>query len=214
MSNDADMADAPPAPTAAAPLAEQILDAASRRFRRFGPRKTTMAEVAREAGCSRATLYAHFPGKRAVYSGLLARETEEFLAELESVVASRTSAAHKLRDVMEATVRIYAQRPLLVGAVAGDEDMALDSIAGPLVEAHQRRVVGMLASVLREGVAGGTFRAIDADAVAYLMFELGQQLVVREVAGRADFSLDRILAVMNDLMAFGLSAAPTVEGGR
>ncbi|MBW2551957.1 MAG: helix-turn-helix transcriptional regulator [Deltaproteobacteria bacterium] len=39
---------------------EAILEAARRRFLRFGARKTTMDEVAREAGCSRTTLYTHF----------------------------------------------------------------------------------------------------------------------------------------------------------
>ncbi len=48
-------------------MREMILEAARTRFQRFGPRKTTMEEIAREAGCSRATVYAHFPGKEELY---------------------------------------------------------------------------------------------------------------------------------------------------
>ena len=196
-------------PADAAPEApgtpDAILAAARRRYARFGPRKTTMAEVAREAGCSRATLYSHFPGKEALYAGLLEQETRAFVAELEAAVHSQASARHKLRAIVEATLRNYASSPVLGGAVAGDEEMMLERVARPLVASAERRVIELLREVLEAGMTEGSLREIDAEAVAYLMYQLGRVLVVREVAGRGEFAFERVLGAMDDLVARGIA---------
>jgi AcrR family transcriptional regulator len=184
---------------------EAILEAARRRYARFGPRKTTMAEVAREAGCSRATLYSHFPGKEALYAGLLEDETRAFLGELEALVQAPTSARRKLRAIVEATLRSYTSSPVLGGAVAGDDEMMLERVARPLVAATEQRVIDLLREVLEDGVTEGSLRAIDAEAVAYLMYQLGRVLVVREVAGLGEFAFERILGAMDDLVARGIA---------
>ncbi len=183
-----------------------ILAAARRRYARFGPRKTTMAEVAREAGCSRATLYSHFPGKEALYAGLLEDETRAFLAELEVVVHGEQTARRKLRSILESTLRHYASSPVLGGAVAGDDEMTLERVAGPLVARAERRVVQLLCEVIEEGIEEGSLRALDAEAAAYLMYQLGRVLVLREVAGRGEFAFERILRAMDDLLARGLAS--------
>ena len=77
-------------------------------------------------------------------------------------------------------------------------------------------MIERLAHVLREGISEGSFRDVDAEAVAYLMFQLGNVLVTREVAGRGEFPLERIMAVMDDLVARGIQrrdAPRRREGG-
>ncbi len=195
----------PPEAAVAGTMSEALLAAARRRYARFGPRKTTMAEVAREAGCSRATLYSYFPGKEALYAGLLEDETRAFLSELEAAAHSSTSARRKLRAIVEATLRSYTSSPVLGGAVAGNDEMMLERVARPLLAATERRVIALLREVLEEGVDEGSLRSIDAEAVASLMYQLGRVLVVREVAGRGEFAFERILGAMDDLVARGIA---------
>ncbi len=82
-----------------------------------------------------------------------------------------------------------------------------------MIDAHERRVTALLARAVEDGIAEGAFRKVDADAVAHLMYQLGRSLVGREVTGRSEFALDRILGVMNDVLGRGLlapsRAAPT-----
>ncbi len=190
----------------------QILEAAARRYARFGPRKTTMAEVAGEAGCSRATLYVHFPSKEALYAGLLARETGAFLEELERAMARERGALARLRAVFEATRRSYADNPVLRGALTGDAEMSIEAVAGPATRDYEARVTALLRGLLDEGVEEGALRAVDTEAAAYLMFQLGRLLVTREITGRGDHSFERVLGAMSDLLARGLARART--GGR
>jgi len=192
---------------------QAILEAARRRYLRFGPRKTTMGEVAREAGCSRATLYTHFPSKQELYSRLLEQETTTFLAELELAAEGSQGAREKLRSIAEATARIYARPTALRGALARDAEMSLEQVAQPAIEALDQRVIDLLSRVLEQGVSEGAFRSIEPRLVAYLMYQLGRVLVDRERAGQADFPFAHILGAMDDLILNGVSAPASREQG-
>jgi AcrR family transcriptional regulator len=76
---------------------QRIVDAALRCVARWGVAKTTLDDVAREAGCGRATLYRLFPGGRdALWDAVMAAEAQRFFAGL----ADRARAEHSLEDVL------------------------------------------------------------------------------------------------------------------
>jgi AcrR family transcriptional regulator len=182
-----------------------LLDAAARRYARFGPRKTTMEEVAREAGYSRATAYKHFANKDALYRALLDRATQRFVDEVEACIAGRAGARKKLRRIVEIAHSVYAQNPLMLGAAAQDDDMRIEAIASEAMRSQEAQIVGLLAQVLEAGVAAGAIRKVDPALTAYLMFQLGQVLVIRELAGDADHPLQKVLDAMDDLIDRGLA---------
>jgi AcrR family transcriptional regulator len=165
-----------------------------------------MEDVARAAGFSRATLYTHFASKQALYAALLDRVIRRFVNEVEAVLDGPGSAREKLRRIVLVTRRVYSGNPLLVGAVTGDSAMRIERVAAAAMLAHEREVIALLARVVAEGVASGTMRAVDPEAAAYLMYQLGNVLVIREVSGRADFEFSTILDAMDDLIGRGLAA--------
>ena len=64
--------------------ASRILDAGKECVARWGVAKTTLDDIARAAGCSRATVYRTFPGgKEALLHALLAREVGAFFAAVD-----------------------------------------------------------------------------------------------------------------------------------
>lgn len=61
---------------------DELLDAAGRTFAELGVAKATMVDVARAAGCSRATLYRYFPNQAALHLGFVHRATLRIAAHL------------------------------------------------------------------------------------------------------------------------------------
>lgn len=93
-------------------------------FARFGVGKTTLDDVAREAGCARATVYRYFPGKAMLLRGAVAAEVTRFVDAVnragrstatleEAVVAMMVTAAREL-DAHDALRVVLAYEPELV----------------------------------------------------------------------------------------------------
>lgn len=70
-----------------------ILAGAAHCLVRFGSRRTTMGDIAREGGVAKATLYNHFRSKPEVYAALVADEVGELLAAVTSVEEPAGSTA-------------------------------------------------------------------------------------------------------------------------
>jgi len=92
----------------ATPQRVRLADAALRCIAGQGIAKTTLDDVARAAGCSRATVYRVFPGGK---DGLMAAVIDTEVARFFSALAVRMGAAGNLEDVLvvgmhEAAVRI------------------------------------------------------------------------------------------------------------
>lgn len=85
---------------------DAVLDAAKACFERWGMAKTTIDDIAGEAGVSRATLYRMFPGgKDVLFEALRVRELEQYFARL----AEQLDGATDLDDLL---VRIVVQSTL------------------------------------------------------------------------------------------------------
>src|SRR5947209_19224145 len=67
---------------------DRILDALARLITRWGYGKTTVDDIAREAGVAKGTVYLHWASKGAMLHALLAREERQWNA----VVAERTAS--------------------------------------------------------------------------------------------------------------------------
>jgi len=90
------------------PQRVRLADAALSCIARQGIAKTTLDDVARAAGCSRATVYRVFPGGK---DGLMSAVVDTEVARFFSALALRMGAASDLEDVLvagmnEAAVRI------------------------------------------------------------------------------------------------------------
>ncbi|MEO1060029.1 MAG: TetR/AcrR family transcriptional regulator [Actinomycetota bacterium] len=80
----------------------RILDGAGRAVVRLGLAKTTLEDVARAAGVSRATVYRWFPGGRdEVFDALVGRELGTVVEE----IVRRFEAASSLADGLEQVLR-------------------------------------------------------------------------------------------------------------
>ena len=66
---------------------ERILAATLVSLARYGVGKTTLEDVAKEAGCARATVYRYFGGKQQLLHTVIAHESERVLAAIDAAVA-------------------------------------------------------------------------------------------------------------------------------
>lgn len=91
-----------------------VVDAALRCIARYGVNKTTLDDVAREAGCSRATIYRVFPGGKDAL-GEAVVETE--VARLFEAVDARIAGIDDLEELLVAAMDEVVERISAHGAL-------------------------------------------------------------------------------------------------
>jgi len=82
-----------------------VLDAALACVARVGLGKTTLDDVAREAGCARATVYRCFPGKQNLFAAVLERE----VTALGTRAITAAAEADDLADAIAAVILTGAE---------------------------------------------------------------------------------------------------------
>ena len=75
---------------------ERILDAGEILFAEYGYEGTTLRLIAQRVGIKEPSIYAHFPGKEAVYGAVIDRALQPFHAEMEAWVKTEMT----LRDLL------------------------------------------------------------------------------------------------------------------
>lgn len=94
-------------PTEGPDVADRILDAALTLVARWGVGKTSLADVAKEAGCSRATVYRTFDGgKQHLFEALGQRELEAYVAAVVEAVDEADSTGDALTRGLVVAARL------------------------------------------------------------------------------------------------------------
>ncbi len=87
-----------------------ILDAAERLFMRHGYRKSSMDDVAREAGMAKGTVYSYYAGKEALFLALMDRIGNTVLQASQKAAGAAEPFAERLFGVVNAFYGYFHER--------------------------------------------------------------------------------------------------------
>src|SRR5437867_8433475 len=96
----------------------RILDAGFGCAERFGIGRTTMSEVAREAGISRQTLYRYFASKHDLTATLVLREEERLIADVRAAAKPHADLRPALEAAFLTCLKFFRNHPLLTRVMA------------------------------------------------------------------------------------------------
>ena len=185
-----------------------ILDATDRLMARYGFRKTTVEDVAREAAVARRTIYTYFASKEELGLASIARVVEGAIDQIEQISSSDQQPPAKLRAMLIRRVmdRIYAVQDYYHSL---DE---LFQVVRPIYmtrrKAFFRRERELIENVLNEGIASRVFQMSDPHQTAQSLLLatnafLPYSLSVREL-GRPE-EIEARLEALVDILIRGVS---------
>ena len=106
-----------PDDTKSKPVGERLLDAAEVCLAQFGPQKTSMEDVARAAGMSRATVYRYFENRDALLLGVASRQASNLSAGAIRYLAQFDTISDWLVEGLLFTLREIPKRPVFASLV-------------------------------------------------------------------------------------------------
>ena len=141
------------------PARQRLLEATFACIARYGIAKTTVEDIARQAGLSRATVYRHFPGgKDQLVSGTIAWEAGRFFERLAVAVADAPDLETLLVDAVMFAHRSFEEHAVLQKILETEPELLLPQLtvestrllafiraflAGPLERARPRLTPGL-----------------------------------------------------------------------
>jgi AcrR family transcriptional regulator len=164
--------------------AQRIIEAMRRSVAERGSVGSTFDHVSREAGVSRGLLHYYFGTKEQLLVEAVRRESELRLEMLQGQLASAQSAddfidlmAQHLRQTVREEPELVTLMFELFTLSRRNADIRAEYVE--LMRATREQVAGMLAAGQREGIL---HLHADAEAVAEVLFSLGDGLAMRMLA--------------------------------
>lgn len=158
-----------PGPRGVAPSTrDRILDAAAAIMRRDGLVRATTKEIAREAGCSEALLYKHFPDKRDIFVRVLTERSPRLDAARE--LPGTGTVTGNLERLVADLLAFYEQGfPIAASLFSSTELLAAHREAMAIRGAGPHGPSRLLAHYLSQEVRLGRLPDLDTDAIARLL---------------------------------------------
>lgn len=188
----------------------QILAAAAKVFRETGYDRSSMNDVAAEAGADRATVYYYFKDKNEIFHAVITDAIQHLVSAAERIVVEDEWGATKVRRLVVALLHAYSDHyPYLYVYVQEDmTKLAGDDESARVLRGLARRFNDAVGQMIERGIEDGEFKR-----------ELDPQLVVNLILGALNWSHrwfrpgvsatpDEIATVFNDVFLHGLTATP------
>lgn len=116
-------------PSEADETTARILDAALVCWARFGVAKTTLDDVAREAGCSRATVYRYVANRLALVAAVVDREVDRLTADVLAAGAAGTDLEEAVVRMMLTAARTLDAHEVLGRALEYEPEVVLPALS-------------------------------------------------------------------------------------
>jgi len=146
---------------------ESILTAAKRSFLESGFGAVSMDTIAREAGVSKATVYAHFAGKEELFGAVIGGECQRYLADFSAgeldpgeVRASLTTLGRRFLGLLLSRDAIALHR-IILGEVS-----RFPALGEVFWRAGPERNLAQIEAFLRAAAAAGSLQIADARLAA------------------------------------------------
>ncbi|MGE8499727.1 MAG: TetR/AcrR family transcriptional regulator [Pseudomonas sp.] len=137
-------------------IRDQIISAATQHFGHYGYEKTTVSDLAKAIGFSKAYIYKFFDSKQAIGGVICTNRLAMIMQIVEGAIADAPTASEKLRrlfrSISEAGSDLFFHDRKLydIAAVASRDRW-------PSAMAHQERISAIIQQILLEGRESGEF---------------------------------------------------------
>jgi len=184
----------------------EIITGARTLFEKFGLKKTTMEDIAKEIGKSKSSLYYYFPSKYEIFQAVVEQEINELFKLAFKAIDNAGTAKEKLKAYTKVRLCKISKLGNLSQVIKNDLMDNMDVVM-KIKKKHENTQVKMVRDILAEGVASGEFKKIrsaDIDLLA-LLFTAAFTGISLPMCGDHQFTdLTQRVDVIVDVMVDGI----------
>lgn len=191
---------------------EQLKKAALQLFAKNGFKSTTVAMITKKSLLSPAAFYLYFTNKIAIYRQLN-KDGIDILEKLirEALQNSKDSSIDKLHAIAHAYVNFFKkyQQYFYITEILhlGNTEFFYDTAMVRELEDRTLQILGIVASIIEEGIYANEFKRIDPMKTAVTLWGMIDGVLILEVkksTGFTGFSVDELIEQMMEIVLHGI----------
>ena len=190
---------------------KNIRQAAWELFGQFGVEKASIADIARKAGVSQATIYNNFGSKEALAREFVTSVVEELVDRVQEVLAPELGFQEKMAAFVQfiSTMMAHEGPPAVDSTVFTDNrDLWRDPEISKIRDAAQARMTRLLLGVVQEGRSQGQVSAVQSEEALSIYFEAFMDIYTDPQLQLRFSSHPGLVHELGWLMTYGLGGQP------
>ena len=156
---------------------QRIIEAALSVFDKSGIDKTTMEEIAVEAGFGKATLYYYYPSKDHVYKEIMVTGWKSLWEEIEEAILNDSPPKKKIFEILYQICQIVKQNNNLYKFLFTAPNYMQEAKDFPWKE-YQDRLYSVLQSTIEQGCREGDFIDLKSGVIMQAIGGLFHELLL------------------------------------
>ncbi len=194
---------------------ERILRAAIDLFVRLGYRKTSIDEVARQAGVAKGTVYLYYRNKAELVYHALSFEERSYLERMLPIAEMQVAPREGLHEFIVICVRMTRELPLMSSLIQGDHEIAvaLQEVDQSLLANTNKLQIDYVLRLLETATAGQVSRK-ELEARGQVMIDLLFALTTSTTMNAQGMNWDDYVDALADVIVDGVLAPGRSPGNR
>ncbi|MBP9706514.1 MAG: TetR/AcrR family transcriptional regulator [Oligoflexales bacterium] len=184
---------------------EKILAAATKIFARYGARKATINDIAREARIGKGTIYLYFNSKEEIFARVVRKEGDLLLMRIRSAVDCEKTSHDQLSRFLITRLRFVED---LIRDHGTTLEIFRETKLQPEMELlrneYLHKEAELVARILDEGVAKGEFFIREKQLTALAISSAFQGLEMPWIWQGRDIKIEDKVSVLMDLFVNGI----------
>lgn len=182
---------------------DAILTAAMEVFASYGFKKTTVGDIIRAAGVSRATVYKHFADKDEIFDAVVEREMREMLTEDRRVVAEESTTRDRLRVLITTHAELIRKKVNLL-RVTKERFAEIVPHTRERLQKMTEEATALFEEIIQQGVDDGEITVDDVRLTAVTMLCAVKGVFMSAVIDAWEEDREVVIDRMVDLLMDGL----------
>jgi AcrR family transcriptional regulator len=186
---------------------DSIVLAAQKLFTQFGPRKTSVDEIAKLARVAKGTIYNHFTSKEEIYAAVVEQELVTLMQQIKEAVSKENDSLGKMRAYL--ITKISRIRELVNFYKATREDVLE---YWPLIKGLKQKYIqaerAVLVEILTEGKKRGELVVTEPELTAHIIAASTSGMEAPWLLSDLSLSLEEFVNSVVEVFFKGLARKP------
>lgn len=186
-------------------VVQDIINGAKKLMQQYGLKKTTMEDIAKSAGKSKATLYYYFKDKEEIFDRVISLEVYEFYQTVNAAVNKQPNAVDMLKAYMVTKLKTLREKTTLYSfLIENDLQGRLNNEIAKVRHKYDDEERKLLSSILIKGVETKVFKeeiVQEMDVISSLLvscvrgveIDIVEHKINKDLDKKADFFIELIL---------------------